>query len=200
MPRFASARPGAMVALGAAAIILAACGGYDGAADSSLTAAMDSLVAANPTLTMSDAEVLGFLHRVNTAEVEAGTLAREKAMNEQIRAFARLLVSEHQGMMQLQEDLVAQVGVTAVDPPGNELAASHAQVMARLDDMERGAAFDSTYIATRVTTHRAVLDELELVSSTSAQIGEYLRNATQAIESHLSAADSLQQELVSPES
>ena len=178
-----------------AALAPGACAEDAAVQDDRLKAAADSLIAGDPALSMSDPQILGFLALVNEAEVEAGQLAQEKGTDPRVREFARRMVSEHRSMLQQDERLAGQVKVIPEDPPRDYLATMHRETMSELQQLERGPAFDSAYVASQVEAHRAVLDELRLVSATSARITEHLRTATEAVEAHLRRAEQLQGQL-----
>ena len=109
MDRRSMSSLGAALAM-TASITLAACGGGDNdATDTSAAAAATAAgtpaatdtaagsVAATDMMmvTGGDTGVVAVLSTVDRSEVEAGTLARTKAQNAQVKAFARTLIDEH---------------------------------------------------------------------------------------------------------
>src|SRR5688500_3371806 len=113
MDRRSMSSLGAALAM-TASITLAACGGGDNdATDTSAAAAATAAgtpaatdtaagsVAATDMMTVTggDTGVVAVLSTVDRSEVEAGTLARTKAQNAQVKAFARTLIDEHNQSM-----------------------------------------------------------------------------------------------------
>ena len=114
---------GAALAVGAW-IVLGACGGGrdDAAVDSGAAAtatapttdsAAGSVAAGNDMMTVTggDTGVVALVTTVDQSEVEAGRLARTKARNAQVKAFARTLVDEHSQAMRKAGELARTANI-----------------------------------------------------------------------------------------
>lgn len=187
--------PVAIAAAAMASLTLAACAEDASVREDRFDAAADSLIAGDPARTMSDPQIIGFLSLVNEAEIEAGQLALGMATDQRVRQFAQRLVRDHRQLLQQDERLVGQTSIQPEAPPRDYLATMHRETMNELRDLEGGAAFDSAFVASQLEAHRAVLDELRLVSASSQRITEHLRASTGVVETHLEEAERLQRAL-----
>lgn len=66
--------------------------------------------------TMDNSEIFGVLDTINRSEIEAGSLAKEKATAPEVRSFASRMISEHQKMMQDADELAQRMDVRPQKP------------------------------------------------------------------------------------
>jgi putative membrane protein len=151
---------------------------------------------AQPTLT--EGQMAKVADVVNTAEVEQGKLAQNRAKSARVRAFAAKMVKHHQQAKNEQALLVKRLGLAPAD--SSEAAALKAEGDAGLTRLRgaSGADFDTAYLDSQVTAHEKVLatiDEQLLPSATSSEVRRALQVAREAVASHLAEAKTLRSEL-----
>lgn len=153
---------------------------------------------AQPAMQLSDGEIAAIVVAANGIDVRYGEIARERAQDEQVKAFAETMITDHTAVNESAVELVGRLGVT---PQENDVSRSlesgAAQTRTELSALS-GAAFDEAYIANEVTYHRAVLDALDTLlipNATNAELRETLIGVRPAFEAHLRHAESLQQTL-----
>jgi putative membrane protein len=93
----------------------------------------------------------------NTAEIQLGQLASERAQSPEVKQFAQQMVRDH---TRAGNELKQAVSGQNVDLNANEMDQKHEQLMARLRGL-RGAEFDREYMKAMVEGHNEVRSLLE---------------------------------------
>lgn len=169
---------------------------------------------------LSEAEVVQAVTAVNQAEIEEAELARTKSENEQVRAFAEMMITDHTRMLEESAQGAtaapppagtpdAQTPGTATQPPAGagtslpgggvvqQLEQESQQARTRLEGLT-GADFDQAYIDRQVEAHQRALDLIESQLLPSAQdplLRQQLEGALPVIQQHLQRAQEIQQQL-----
>jgi len=143
---------------------------------------------------LDDAQIAATIDAANSAEVEQGRLAREKAKDPRVRDFAAMMVDHHGEALRDREKL-------NVEPSPN---ADSKKLQDDADDAlkslkgKSGKDFDRAYLQLQIDEHRKVLRALNdqlLPSAKDAKLEAYLKNIKPKVESHLAQAERLQEEL-----
>lgn len=89
-------------------------------------------------------------------EVEAGTLAQEKATNDRVKAFGTMMVNDHNNANSELISLVSGRGVTAP-------SALPAAMQKHMEEMRKmtGKAFDKHYMNMMVNDHKKTIDDFQ---------------------------------------
>ena len=167
-------------------------------ADSSAdTAAKSSTPAPAPQGGLTDANIVALLDAANKADSSAGALAAKKATSADVKAFARLMMSEHHALRAAGQALAKQLGVEPKAPERDPLAPYVANEMKTLQSTAKGAEFDRVYIDNEVSVHQAVLDlaNQARVTTQTPQLKELIEKAVPVIRKHLDQATELQKKL-----
>ena len=140
-------------------------------------------------------ELIGFVNAANDAEMEIGELARQKATDPQVRAFAQRIVSEHRALKTEAEAVARQLSVTPTMPEADEnLPEDHQAGMRDLSAKAKGREFDEAFLEHEIRMHRKVVDEVkdELSRKPAAALRTYLEKAQAGLEAHLKTAEELE--------
>jgi putative membrane protein len=154
--------------------------------------------ASEAPVTLSDAEIAAIVVTANSIDVQNGEIARERATDEQVRAFAETMIRDHTAVNASAGELVARLGVTPQPSDVSRSLESSAEETRRMLTAASGDAFDRAYIDHEVEYHQMVLDALDNVlipNATNAELRETLVGVRPAFEAHLKHAESLQQTL-----
>ncbi|HVQ46739.1 MAG TPA: DUF4142 domain-containing protein, partial [Gemmatimonadales bacterium] len=111
----------------------------DSSADSTATSAAP---AAAPQGGLTDANIVALLDGANKADSAGGALAAKKATDAEVKAFARLMMSEHHALRAAGQALAKQLGVEPKAPERDPLAPYVANEMKTLQSTAKGAEFD----------------------------------------------------------
>jgi putative membrane protein len=103
-----------------------------------------------------DAVVLGTVGTQDANEIEAAKLAMEKAKNRDVKAFAKMLVHDHQQSLTNGTNLAKQLQLMRLLPTDSVLTSIHTQRMAKLNVLS-GSAFDKAFMQFEVDGHQAAL-------------------------------------------
>ena len=129
---------------------------------------------------------------VGMAEVELGTLAKDKASSREVKAFAQRMIDEH---TKAGNELKAVAERKHFTWP----AALPADAVALKDKLAKlsGAAFDRAYIDAMVEGHGKVLTEVraEAQSGSDPDVKAWAMKASSTVQAHLTHAQDQQREL-----
>jgi putative membrane protein len=151
--------------------------------------------AAGPT----DAQIAAIVVAANQVDINAGQLAKSKAENKDVKAFAERMVTDHTGVNKSAVDLVTRLNVK---PEENEtsrtLKSNGADTIKKLKGLN-GKAFDKAYVDNEVTYHQAVLDALDntlIPNAKNDELKSLLVKVRPAFVAHLDHAKHIQSTLV----
>ncbi|HEX8240852.1 MAG TPA: DUF4142 domain-containing protein [Allosphingosinicella sp.] len=121
---------------------------------------------------VSDAQIAHIAYTAGRIDVEAARQALQKSRNAKVRAFAEIMVRDHEAV---NAQALALVGKLGVKPESNPTSAALSKGAARkirsLAGL-RGAAFDRAYARNEIAFHRTVNGALEATLIPSAKNGE----------------------------
>jgi putative membrane protein len=190
----------ALTALTVAAL-LAACGrpsdqpSTDTAAPAATSAAVAPAPAAAPAL--DDPTIVAIFDAANTADIETGELAAERASSKEVRDFGAMLARDHKAVRQQGRDLATRLGVTPTPPADDAGGRAHADALAALRTRQ-GADFDRAFLDHEVAFHQGVIDAVNgtlLPALQNAEVRELVTKVAPAFEAHRAAAANLRQKL-----
>jgi putative membrane protein len=147
--------------------------------------------------TLSDANIVALLDEANKADSSAGAIAAKKATNPGVKAFARMMMSEHHALRQQGQQLAKKLKLTPEPPAEDPLIAPAQDETNALQSATKGAQFDKTYIDKEVGIHQAVKDLLDKAHSgaQNAELKSLIEKAQPIIQKHLDQAEALQKKL-----
>jgi putative membrane protein len=160
-------------------------------------AAKSGAPAATPKGGLTDSNIVALLDAANKSDSAAGALALKKATSQDVKAFARLMMSEHHALRAEGQALAKQLGVTPKPPERDPLAGYTQNEMTALQKTPKGTEFDRTYIDHEVSIHQAVLDfaNQARVTTSTPQLRDLIQKAIPVIQKHLAQAQDLQKKL-----
>jgi putative membrane protein len=143
---------------------------------------------------VNDAQIASIVVTANQVDIDAGKLATSKATDDDVKAFARLMVSDHTAVNKSATDLAAKLRVTPQDNPTSQsLEADGKKSIAHLKTL-KGAAFDQAYIDREVAYHQQVIDALDktlIPGATNGELKALLVKVRPAFVAHLEHAKRL---------
>jgi putative membrane protein len=144
---------------------------------------------------VNDAQIASIVVSANKVDIDAGKLAASRSTNDEVRAFARLMVTDHTGVNKSATDLAAKLKVTPQDNATSQsLKADGEKNLAHLKTL-KGAAFDKAYIDHEVAYHQQVIDALDktlIPGATNEELKALLVKVRPAFVAHLEHAKRLQ--------
>jgi putative membrane protein len=173
-------------------LFFAACRDADYAEGDTAAVVTDTTAMSGSVEAYSDANAVAFLQTVNTGEIEAGALARTKATDREIKAFARQMETDHTALKNEVADAAGRLGLSAT-ATDNELLEDHQQVMRELNEAKAGNEFDDKYIDEQVKAHKNALDEIDeaIEKTQNAEFKALLQKARNSVEGHLRRVEEL---------
>jgi putative membrane protein len=165
-------------------------------ADTGAAGARSGAPAATPK-GLSDSNIVAILDEANKADSAGGALALKKATRADVKAFARLMMSEHHALRKAGQDLAKQLGVAPKPPERDPLAGYVRNAAAALQKAPKGPEFDRTYIDNEVSVHQAVLDfanQARVITQTP-QLRALIEKAIPIVRKHLEQAEAIQKQL-----
>jgi putative membrane protein len=146
----------------------------------------------------TDPQIAAIVVTANQVDIDAGTLAREKAHSKDVKDFAELMIKDHSGVNKAATDLVHKLNVKPEDSPTAESLKKGGQENAARLKALKGAAFDKAYVDNEVAYHEAVIDALDktlIPSAKNEELKGLMVKVRPAFVAHLEHAKKLQAEL-----
>jgi putative membrane protein len=149
---------------------------------------------------LTDANIVALLDEANQADSAAGAYAMGKATNPDVKAFAKLMISEHHALRLQGQQLAKRLNVTPQPPANDPVKAAAESEMAALRAAPKGPAFDRTYIEQEVAIHKAVLDLADQAhdATQNQELKALIEQAKPIIEKHRDRAEEIQKKLGKP--
>ena len=146
----------------------------------------------------NDAQIAAIVVAANQVDINAGELAKSKASNKEVKAFAQRMITDHTGVNKSAVELVTKL---KVKPEENEtsksLKSGGADTIKRLKGL-KGKEFDKAYVDNEVTYHQTVLDALDntlIPNASNDELKALLVKVRPAFVAHLEHAKQIQASL-----
>ena len=110
---------------------------------------------------INDAQIAAIVVTANQVDIDAGKLAAATTANAEVKKFAELMVTDHNGVNKAAVDLVTRLGVTPQDNPTAQSLKTGGETNVAALKQLKGAAFDKAYVEHEVAYHQAVLDAVD---------------------------------------
>ena len=153
---------------------------------------------AMPAPTLLDANVLAMLDTINLNEIDAASLAKQKASSEDTLMFAARMLNEHTMMLQDTRQLAQRIHIQSQPPAlASNATQTHQTIMEELRKLS-DRDFDRAYLKYQITMHEQAI---KLVQDTYNFVGnphlqQHLRKVHPDLIGHLSAAVALERQLI----
>ena len=167
------------------AVLLASCS----------TSTMTSSSSLPGTISYSDADIAGIIRTANQGEVDQGQAAIARANSDEVRAFARMMVSDHSKALTQANDLFSRINVTPNDFDLTANLKSNSQQTVSNLSTYSGADFDQKYIQSQIDAHQWLLNSLDstlIPAAHNRQLHDFLWNTRSIVSSHLERARQIQ--------
>jgi len=184
------------------ALTLAACGGGGGSnesAEASDSLATDNMATGEPATGNeagtaepgSAADYVATASASDMFEIESSRLAQEKAQDADVKAFARMLVTDHE-----KSTVDLKTAAAQAQPPIPVSPAMTAEQQANLQALQgaSGADFDTLYLSQQIPAHEKALALVQAyaASGDAAPIKQHATTVSGPIQRHLEEARKLQ--------
>lgn len=122
--------------------------------------------------TPDDAQIASIVVTANQVDIDAGKLAKQRAHNADVKAFAQQMITDHTGVNKQAVALVTKLKVTPQDNATSQaLAKGGMENLKHLKSL-RGSAFDKAYVDHEVAYHQQVLEAIDKTLIPDAQNSE----------------------------
>lgn len=146
----------------------------------------------------NDAQIAAIVVTANQVDVDAGDYAQSHASADDVKAFARQMVTDHTAVNKSATDLAGKLHLTPEDnATAQSLRKGGDDNVAHLKTLS-GAAFDRAYVDHEVAYHEAVLKALDgtlIPSASNADLKALMVKVRPAFVAHLDHAKMLQARL-----
>jgi putative membrane protein len=152
---------------------------------------------AMPGTTLSDANVIAMLDTINLSEIDAADLAKQKASSE-VRTFASQMQNEHAAMLQDTRQLAQRIKIQPEAPAlASTAGTTHLRTMEELRNIS-GSDFDRAYLKYQIKMHEQAIALIQDTADSvdDQRLQQHLQKARPNLDSHLSAARSIERNLV----
>jgi len=94
---------------------------------------------------LDDETIYAIFDQANMADISTGRLGWKKAHAPEVKALAKMVVSDHSAVQQMGRELAQGLGYIGTPPDGDNSLADQAQTLAKLDGLS-GPEFDRAYL------------------------------------------------------
>jgi putative membrane protein len=162
---------------------------------------MTSSSSSMPGMTMgtySDSDIAAIVTNANQGEVDQGQLAGTKANSDDVRAFARMMVTDHTNALNQASSLWSRTNITASDNEVSRGLVNGSQQTVSALNTYSGVDVDRQYINSQVDIHQWLLNTLDntlIPSAQNRQLRDFLNKQRTAVAMHLDRAKQIQNNL-----
>jgi putative membrane protein len=143
----------------------------------------------------ADASVLAYMVQANDGEIALGKLGERMATNAQVKAFARMLVTDHQKLLSSTKQLSTQVAATPDASAGDasDLRGHDSDEIKDLSGKTKGADWDKDFINQAIDGHQKILSQLQDdgQNSANASVRSSIEKSTAIVQQHLTKAQDI---------
>ncbi len=143
---------------------------------------------------LNDAEIAHVVVTANQVDIENGELAKKKASNKDVHAFARRMINEHTDVNKQVKDLTAKLNMTPEDNTvSKNLKADGKKGLDKLKNLS-STKFDKAYIDAEIKLQQKVIDvaDTKLVPNVkNEELKALLVKVRTALAAHLERAQTI---------
>jgi predicted outer membrane protein len=135
---------------------------------------------------IGDAEILGTIGTFDANGSEAAKLGSTKAHTQEVRAYAKMLLADHQRSQQTGLRLAKLLRIAPVLPSDSSITRAHKAEMDQLN-LISAAEFDKAFVQYMVVDHKmmiARIDSVLLPAAAHAQLKTFMRNLRPSLAMH----------------
>ncbi len=165
------------------------------AAPAAESASTGAAPGAAPGAALSDPQIAQIALSANSGDSARGVLAQQKASDPQVKAFGKMMVTDHGGLNKQAVALATKLNVTPQQSAADSDLVSKVQSMTSELQGKTGKDFDKMYIDQEVQIHQLVLDDLDktlIPAAQNAELKSLLQTARAGVDAHLKRAQALQ--------
>ena len=143
----------------------------------------------------NDAQIAGIVVAANQVDIDAGELAKKMSTNDEVKAFADRMITDHTAVNKQASDLVTKLGVKPEESATSKSLKDGGKKNIVALKKLKGDAFENAYVNQEVDYHVAVLDAIDKVlipNAQNAELKDLLTKVRPAIAAHLDHAKEIQ--------
>ena len=146
----------------------------------------------------NDAQIAHIVVTANQVDIDAGKLGEKHGTSADVKAFGKMMVTDHTGVNKQAVALAKKLGVKPEDNPTSQSLKKGGEENVKHLKTLKGAEFDKAYIEHEVAYHQQVLDAIDKVlvpNAKNEELKALIVKVRPAIEAHLQHAQQLQSKL-----
>lgn len=147
---------------------------------------------------LNDAQIAAITVAANQVDIDAGKLAKSRASNPEVKAFAEKMITDHTGVNKSAKDLAKKLKMKPEENKDSTgMKKQGKENLKKLKEL-KGADFDRAYIDQEVTFHQTVLDTIDkslVPNAKNEELKALLDKVRPNIADHLEHARNLQASL-----
>jgi putative membrane protein len=145
---------------------------------------------------MTDANILAKEEGGDSAEVAIASFARTHASDPEVKAYAKLLVTDHSKGEREVKVLAKKLSITPQPPAGDTTSQATAHALAHLGTL-KGYDFDTAFVRHEITDHKTdIADTQKAIAATqNAEVKTLLEKSLPELQKHLDRAEQLEKKL-----
>jgi putative membrane protein len=144
---------------------------------------------------INDEQIAQIVLTANQVDIDAGQIADSKAIDADVKAFARMMVTDHTSANKQATDLAAKLKLTPQENPTSQSLKMGGETNVTNLKTLSGPPFDKAYIAHEVEYHQAVIETLNkllIPNAKNPELKALIVKVTPAFVAHLEKAKQIQ--------
>lgn len=146
---------------------------------------------------LDDATILAIFDQANMADISTGRLGLKKARAEEVKALARMVVTDHEHVQHLGREVAREMGVVPLPPDNDKSVENQAKALAMMES-KSGVEFDKAYLLHEIAFHQSVIDAIQdslLPAAKDARLKALIEKVLPGFQHHLAATKSAAKKL-----
>jgi putative membrane protein len=138
---------------------------------------------------LDDATILALFDQANGVDIAMGRLGWQQGRAEEVKALARQVAADHEGVQQQGRQLAQKLGLVPTLPSADTGLSDQVKTMARLRALAP-ESFDRFYLANEIAFHASVIEAVKstlIPAARSAELKALLEAVLPAFQHHLDA-------------
>jgi putative membrane protein len=145
---------------------------------------------------MTDANILAKEDGGDSAEVTIGNVARTRASDPQVKAYAKMLVDDHGKGLGKVKALAKKLSITPQPPADDTTSQAVTHTLAHLNTL-KGYDFDTAFVQHEIADHKADIEDAHKAAAAAQnpEVKQLVEKSLPELQKHLDKAQALEKKL-----
>lgn len=147
---------------------------------------------------LAEPQITEIMKVANEGEISAAKLAKQRAQNDQVKAFANKMIDEHRKNEKDVKKVSSKKDIGMDNSEAAKALKKQAKETVKNLKDKKDAEFDKAYMASQVDMHQSLLDQIEdkfMPAVQTPELKDYLAKTRDHVKVHLEEAKAIQRSI-----